>query len=128
MEGADDPVAYHDPADAIPDSGNFAGAIAQRHDSEPCRAAAATLQHHQVTVVERGRAHPKENLPSAGPRIVAQPRHHPVNAAEMIDAVGSHLSILDRPGHAPDALAVTVSSISGLLSYSCRLDAMSDAA
>src|SRR6266851_4259182 len=87
MEAANDPVADRDPADAAPDGGNFAGAITQRHDTELCRAPAATLQHHQITVVERGRAHPKQNFPGAGPWIVARPQHYVVNTAKAIDAI-----------------------------------------
>ncbi len=71
VEAADNSIPDRETADAISDSGNFAGAVAERHNPELRRSPAASLQHHQITVVERSRVHPQENFAGSGPRIVA---------------------------------------------------------
>src|ERR1700730_9845543 len=71
VEAADDPVPERETANTISDSRNFAGAVAERHNSELRRSPAAALQHHQITVVERSRAHLQEYFTSSEARIVA---------------------------------------------------------
>jgi hypothetical protein len=98
------PVADLDPCHSVADRGDLAGTVRQRHDAELCRTAAAAFQDHQIAVIERTCAHPHQDLPQAGPGIVARSQHDPVNAAEAVDAVCFHLSISslpkdrDRPG------------------------------
>jgi hypothetical protein len=96
VETADDPVPNRKPGNAIARGSNVAGTVAQRHDPKLGRTASATLQHHQVAVVERGRAHLNENLLDARLRVVARSQHHTINALEALDAIGSH-GVPDAP-------------------------------
>src|SRR6185312_8111446 len=91
MEAGNDTVADREPAGARSEPDDFARTVAERHDPEPGRAAAAAFQDHQVAVVERCRAHPDQDFPGAGLRIVARCQHNPVNAAEAFDPIGSHV-------------------------------------
>ena len=52
MEAGDDPVADREPADADAEPDDLTGAIAERHDPKPSRAAAAAFEHHQIAIVE----------------------------------------------------------------------------
>jgi len=52
MEAGNDPVADREPADADAEPDDLTGAIAERHDPKPSRAAAAAFEHHQIAIVE----------------------------------------------------------------------------
>jgi hypothetical protein len=109
VEAGDDPVADREPADASTKPDDFASAVAERHDLEPGRSPAAAFEHHQVAVVERNRAHPNQDFPGSGLRIVARCQRDPVNTAEALDPIGSHV-----PTPMPNYTASPGNSISSM--------------
>jgi hypothetical protein len=88
----DNPIADLDPVPRSPTAATFAGAIAQRHDTGLCRAAATAFEHHQIAVIERTCPHPHQDLSRSWPRILAHAQHDPVDAAEAVDVVRFILS------------------------------------
>jgi hypothetical protein len=57
----------------------------------PSLTSTAAFEDHQVTVIERARAHPHQDLLWRGARIWSRSEHDTVDAAEIIDAIGFHL-------------------------------------
>jgi hypothetical protein len=84
-----------EPRDAVAERDNLAGTVAERHDAHLGRTAPATLQYHQIAVVEGGCANPNENFPPTRLRIGARLQQDTVNAAEMIDTIGFHAISFD---------------------------------
>jgi len=90
MEAPGDPVADPDPCYSVADRSDLARAVRKRHDAELFRTTITAFEGHQIAVIERGRAHPHQDLPQPGPRVLARSQRDPPNAAEAVDAVGFH--------------------------------------
>src|ERR1700730_9743115 len=91
MEATGNSVADFDPRHPLANGGDLTRAVGKRHDGELCRTSTATLEDHQIPIVERARAHSHQDLLRTGPGVLTRSQHDPVNAAEAVDAVGFHL-------------------------------------
>jgi hypothetical protein len=56
---------------------DLARAVGKRHDAELCWTATAAFEDHQIAVIERARAHSRQDLVRPGPGIFARSQHDP---------------------------------------------------
>jgi hypothetical protein len=75
MEGTDDPVADLDPPYPAANGSDLARAVGKRHDAELCWTATAAFEDHQIAVIERARAHSRQDLLRPRPGIFARSHH-----------------------------------------------------
>ena len=114
MEGADNPVAHLDQCHSFANGSDLARAVGKRHDAELCWTATAAFEDHQIAVIERARAHSRQDLVRPGPGIFARSQHDPFTCHAQCRS-----SAIWRPDVPAPLRAARCGAVAGAIAGAC---------